>query len=128
MSTPILLLVVAATAFIAFGLQVLSRQIQRNPVDGRRPDPLIDTARTTSVTLRPAELHRLVGMIGDARLSEASYRSDLQPLLDQLGSVEVPGAGRSLVERIGRGRSERLRRIDRAIAELEAHWGIEDHT
>ena len=52
MSSWVIVLVVAAIGLVAFGLQVLSRQIQRFPVDVRRPDPLIDVTRSKSLTMR----------------------------------------------------------------------------
>ncbi|MGI9597737.1 MAG: hypothetical protein ACR2QK_16355 [Acidimicrobiales bacterium] len=120
MSAFIVILIVAAILFVAFGLQVLSRQVQRFPVDVRRPDPLIDVTSTKAVTVRPAELHQLMGIVSNSLISDAAARSELQPILDGLG------ADADLRGRSGRGRNRRRQRIDRSISELETLWGIAD--
>ena len=103
---------VAAVAFVALALQVFSRQLHRLPMDVRRAEPLIDVSSTMTGSVLPAEYLQLRTIVANAILSEASYRTELQPLLDQLGASGV-------VEPAGRGRSRRSERIDRAVAELE---------
>ncbi len=123
MSGPLVVLVVVAIGFVALGLQVLSRELQRYPVDVRRPDPLIDVSRSTSMSLRPAELHHLTGIVADAILSDASAQAGLQPILDDLGAA-APSAPRPPAPL--RRRSTRAQAIDRAIGELEARWGLDE--
>ncbi len=108
-------LIVVAALFVAFGLQVLSRHIQRFPVDVRRPDPLIDVSSSKAVTVRPAELHQLIGIISNSLISDASTRTELQPLLDELGATGRHSPGRSN----RRGRGKRWQRIDDSVRELE---------
>lgn len=119
-----IILIVCSVVFVAFGLQLLSRQIQRFPVDVRRPDPLIDVTSTKSVTVRPAELHQLIGIISDSLISDASARSELQPILNELGATGSSVGG----QRAGRGRNKRWQRIDRSLAELEQIWGLDDQS
>lgn len=124
--------IVIAIGFVALGLQILSRQIQRTPVDVRRPDPLIDVSSAKSVTVRPAELHQLVLVISNAIISDASARTELQPMLDELSrgrpGSRSGGAGRGRDRTGGRGRGSRHRRIEQSIAELERQWGLADDT
>lgn len=119
MSGWIVLAIVVAIGFVAYGLQALSRQLQRQPVDIRRPDPLIDVSGHKAVTMRPSELHQLVGIVANAMISDAAARADLQPVLDELGAGPVAGE----TER-RRGRRRRSDRIEVAIAELERRWGL----
>lgn len=112
--------VVAAILFVALGLQVLSRQIQRSPIDVRKPDPLIDVTTTKSVTVRPAELHQLIGIVSNSLISDASYRSELQPILHELGARTTQAGSKGK----RRGRNRRWQRIDQSVSELERHWGL----
>jgi len=110
---------VVAVAFVAYALQVLSRQLQRFPLDMRRADALIDISTRLTGSVRPAELHQLQTVVANAILSDAAYRAELQPILDQLGATG-PAAGAGRV----RGRSRRSERIEQTIADLEDRWGI----
>lgn len=113
MSGLIVVGLVAAVAFVALALQILSRQLQRDPMDVRRAEPLIDVSTEASGSVLPAELAQLRGIVANAIVSDAAYRTELQPILDQLG------AG-GMVEPTGRGRGRRSDRIERTISELEA--------
>ena len=92
-----------------------------HPVDVQRPDPLIEINTSKSVTLRPAELHQLTGIVANALVSDASFRAELQPVLQELGWA---GSGGSPAGR--RGRNRRTDRIDAAVGELEAAWLVGD--
>lgn len=121
MSGGLIILVLIAVALVALGLQVLSRHMQRSSVDARRADPLIDVSRTTSMNVRPAELHQLVDIVSNSLISEASRRTELQPILDSLGAaapktIKAGGRLRS------RTKSHRTHQIEAAIAELEDRW------
>ncbi|MGB5757339.1 MAG: hypothetical protein WBM50_10520 [Acidimicrobiales bacterium] len=120
MSGLLVVAVVAATLFVALGLQVLSRQVKRSPIDVRKPDPLIDVTTTKSITVRPAELHQLIGIVSNSLISDASYRSELQPILHELGArnTQAEAKGRR------RGRNRRWQRIDQSVSELERQWGL----
>ena len=115
--------IVAAVILVALALQVLARQIQRLPLDQRRADPLIDISSVASGTMRPAELHQLTTIVANATLSDASYHSELVPLLDQLDRDRTgPGSPGGPSGRRPGGRGRRSERIDAAITELEAAW------
>ncbi len=122
MSGVLVVAVVASVLFVAFGLQVLSRQIAGAPIDVRKPDPLIDVTTTKSVTVRPAELHQLIGIVSDSLLSDASYRTELQPILRDLGAGSAPPDAKAN----RRGRNRRWQRIDRSVRELEQRWGLSE--
>lgn len=123
MSGIVVIGLVAAVAVIAFALQVLSRHLQGLPLDQRRADPLIDVSSRVTGSMRPAELHQLTGIVSNAVLSDASYRTELQPILDQLdaGAPRPAGTGDQAdpARRRPGGRSRRSDRIEQAIAELE---------
>jgi hypothetical protein len=121
MSGGMIALVLVALGLVALGLQVLSRHMQRSSVDARRADPLIDVSRTKSANVRPAELHQLIDIVSNSLISEASRRSELQPILDSLGAgapKTVKAGGRLRT----RTKSHRTHQIEAAIAELEARW------
>lgn len=120
MSGWVVVLVVLAIGFVAIGLQVLSRDIQRSPVDVRRPDPLIDVTRSKSVSVRPAELHHLVDIVSNALLSDAYARAELQPVLDEL----AVGDGPPPTITPSRRRSKRTDQIEAVVAELERVWVV----
>lgn len=115
--------VVAAVAVVAVALQVLSRHLKDLPLDQRRADPLIDVSSRVTGSMRPAELHQLTGVVSNSVLSEASYRTELQPILDQLAAgaphKAPPDDETGAARRRPGGRSRRSDRIEQAIADLE---------
>ncbi len=121
MSGGLVVLVVVALGFVALGLQVLSRRIQRYPMDVRRADPLIDVSRTKTLNVRPAELHQLIGVVSNSMISEASQRNELQPILDSLGASAPPRrGGKSRIR--ARAKGKRAQGIEQAISDLEELW------
>ncbi len=115
--------VVAAIVVVALALQVLARTLQGLPLDQRRADPLIDVSRRATGSMRPAELHQLTMIVANSILSDASYRTELQPILDQLeqgpGVGPDPGPADVGDRRRPGGRNRRSDRIEQAIADLE---------
>lgn len=129
--------IVAAVALVALSLQVLARQLRSLPLDQRRADPLIDVSSRATGSMRPAELHQLTTIVANAVLSDASNRTELQPILDGLedGAPPRPSTSGSATGRSDQperesarrrpgGRSRRSDRIDQAIAALERRWGV----
>jgi len=114
--------VVLAVMVLALALQLLARQLRELPLDQRRADPLIDVSSRAIGSMRPAELHQLTTIVANATLSDASYRNELRPILDQLASDTIGGEDGSASggRRPGR-RNRRSDRIDQAIADLEAN-------
>ncbi len=127
MSGGLVILVIVALGFVAFGLQVLSRHVQRYPVDVRRADPLIDVSRSKAVNVRPAELHQFIGIVSNSMISDASKRTELQPILDSLGAAAPPRVGKKR-RMPTRAKGRRANDIERAISELEDVWLPERNT
>ena len=125
MSPAVVAGIVVAVVLVALALQVLARQIQRLPLDQRRADPLIDISSVSSGATRPAELHQLTTMVANAMLSDASFRNELGPLVDELRADRPNGTTPPAGRRPG-GRSRRSDRIETIISDLEAHWGLAD--
>ncbi len=113
--------IVVAVVAVALALQVLARVLQGLPLDQRRADPLIDVSSRATGSMRPAELHQLTSTVTNAVLSDAAYRSELVPLLDQLGAPSDEQGGRRPGARV-----RRSDRIEEAVSALEARWGIGD--
>ncbi len=113
--------VVIAVMVLALALQLLARQLRDLPLDQRRADPLIDVSSRATGSMRPAELHQLTTIVANATLSDASYRNELRPILDQLASGTTGGGhGSASGRRRPGGRSRRSDRIEQEIADLEA--------
>lgn len=120
------LAVIAAVLTVALGLQVLSRRIQRYPLDGRRPDLLIDVASTRRSPARPPELAHLTNTVADAMSSPAVARAELQPVLDELAAA-APMPDRAVVRRRRRpSRRSGDPTLETAIEDLELAWGLLD--
>lgn len=121
MSPAVGLGVVIAVTLLALALQLLSRQLRDLPLDQRRADPLIDVSSRATGSMRPAELHQLTTIVANATLSDASYRNELRPILDQLASGTTGTGSRSeATRRRPGGRTRRSDRIEHEIAQLEA--------
>ena len=126
-STFLVITIVAAVVFVAFGVQVTARQLQRFPVDSRRPGALVDVSRESTWVVRPVELEQMNAVVTESLSSEAVARSKLWPLLDELGddapaSIGFPTAAAS---RTG-ARRARSRRLDERLDDLERAWGLLD--
>ncbi len=129
MSALVIAGITAAVVAVALALQVLARVIQGLPLDQRRADPLIDVSARAEGSMRPAELHQLTTIVANSVLSDASYRNELEPLLDELGaSAKGPVRNRDRLRGVPGGRSRRSDRLVEAIADLEARWGLGDDT
>ncbi|MDH3680188.1 MAG: hypothetical protein OEV40_09610 [Acidimicrobiia bacterium] len=117
--------IVAAVLFVAFGVQVTTRQLQRFPVDSRRPGLLVDVTKRTSFVVRPAELEQLTAIVAESLSSEAVARAKLWPLLAQLERDAPHSAARGRhagpTQTRRRGRS---RQLDQRLADLEEAWGL----
>ena len=127
-STLFVLTIVAAVVFVAFGVQVSARQLQRFPVDSRRPGALIDVSRESTWVVRPVELEQANSIVTESLLSEAVARSKLWPLLDELGH-DAPASIRSSTAAAGSltsARRARTRRLDERLDDLERAWGLQD--
>lgn len=113
--------VVIAVMVLALALQLLARQLRDLPLDQRRADPLIDVSSRATGSMRPAELHQLTTIVANATLSDASFRNELRPMLDQLasGTTGDRASSASAGRRPG-GRNRRSDRIEQEIAQLEA--------
>lgn len=132
MTTTLGILITVAVIALAGAMQLLSIRLRERPLDLRRSDPLIDVRTMSVATVRPAELHRLTTVVANAVVSDASYRSELQPILDELTGAAPPDHGhrtgrpgrgdRVAIPR--RGRSRRSDRVESAIADLERRWGL----
>lgn len=117
--------IVAAALFVAVGVQVSARQLQRFPVDSKMPGLLVDVSKRTSFVVRPAELEQLNAVVAESLSSEAVARSKLWPLLAELER----DAPRPLTTTVGAAptrarRHGRSRQLDQRLAELEEAWGL----
>ncbi len=126
MTVLIVLTSLGAVALLVLGLQVLSRQLQRFPLDHRNPGPLVETSRRRAFVHRPADLDRLHAVVAEARSSPAVAAAKLEPILAELEAT-APGDRRPASATDGTRRPRR--RADPLagrLAELERRWGVDD--
>ena len=127
-STMLVITLVAAVVFVAFGIQVTARQIQRFPFDTRRPGALIDISRESTWVVNPVELEQLNSIVTESFSSEAVARTKLWPLLDELAHdapLSIRPTTGSAGSRTG-ARRARSRQLDERLDELERAWGLSD--
>jgi hypothetical protein len=120
--------IVAALLFLAVAVQITARQLQRYPLDSRRPGPLIDTSRETTWVVRPVELEQLNSIVAESLSSEAVARAKLVPMLDELERATPAGRDSSTIPATsdtGKRRS-RTRLFEDRIGALESKWEIDD--
>jgi hypothetical protein len=116
-------LIVVAVGFTGLGLQVLSLQLNRFPADGRHPGPLIEIRRRRPGVVHAAELRRLSTVISYASINDRVAKVELQKIFDALDGPTSPILETSSSRRDHR---RRTRQIERAVADLERHWGLTD--
>lgn len=121
MSGLIILFIVLAVAFAGLGLQVLSLHLHRFPVDSRRPGSLVFSRRSKPGAAHSTELRRLVAVVSNAILNDRSAQVELNRVFEGLGSGPVLGPSTS--SRRDQGR--RSQQLERAVRELERHYGLE---
>jgi hypothetical protein len=117
MSGPLILAVVAAVAFVGYGLNVLAGHYHDAPTDLRRPGPLFFSRLERSDTAHSTELRRLVSVVSNAILNDRSAGNELQQVFDQLGAPGVLTDDADSTNR--RDRQRRSEAIEQAVADLE---------